>query len=145
MNNIILSGRIASEIELKNTSNQIPFCNFSIAVNKEYKEADGTRGAYFFKCVAWRNTSTFINQYFSKGQPIIIRGSLSERSYDDANGNKCRVNEIIVSDVEFAGPKPEGAKNGNCAPNTTATASTQANKPLKYVEEADQLELPFEI
>lgn len=103
MNKVIIKGRLTKDIELRQTSNQIANCSFTVAVDRKYKDNNGQRQADFISCVAWRNTATFLSQYFHKGSELIVTGELQTRTYDDNNGKKVYVTEVVVDDVEFCG------------------------------------------
>ena len=100
MNKVILSGRIASEIELKATPSGVSVCSFRIAVSRRFKNADGNYDADFISCVAWRANADFINKYFSKGDPIELCGNIQTRTYED-DGKKIYVTEVIVEGFDF--------------------------------------------
>ena len=86
MNKVELVGRLTKDPEVKLTSNQTQFCNFTIAVDRRFKDANGQRQADFINCVAWRQTASFIGSYFHKGSKIAIVGSIQTRTYDDNQG-----------------------------------------------------------
>ena len=101
MNKVIIVGRITKDIEIKNTSNQTPVCNFTVAVDRKYKDANGQRQADFISCVAWKTTATFIAKYFKKGSRIGITGSLQTRNFEDQEGKKRSITEVVVEEAEF--------------------------------------------
>ena len=101
MNKVILVGRITADPEIKLTSNQTQFCNFTIAVDRRFKDANGNRQTDFINCVAWKNTAVFIQKYFHKGNRIGVVGSIQTRSYEDQNGQKRFVTEVVVDEAEF--------------------------------------------
>lgn len=135
MNKVILIGRITKDVEVKNTSSQTPFTQFSVAVDRKYKDANGQRQADFINCVAWRNTATFISQYFHKGSKIAIVGTLQTRSYEQ-NGNKVFITEVLVEEAEFV-----ESKQGNTQPkaDTKPVAPSMADSAP-----AEPSDLPFE-
>ena len=108
MNSVLLVGNLARDPELRNTQSGIACCNFTIAVNRRFANADGQREADFINCVAWRQTAEFIHKYFHKGQKIGLRGSLQTRSYDAQDGSKRFVTEVTVDEAEFVAPRAEG-------------------------------------
>lgn len=139
MNKCELIGRLTKEPELKLTSNQTQFCNFTIAVDRKFKDANGNRQADFINCLAWKQTAVFIQKYFHKGNKIGICGSIQTRSYDDQNGVKKFVVEIFVEDVDFI----ESQNQANTAP---APEPQPQNQPVASAEpESSSGELPFEI
>lgn len=105
MNKVIMIGRIASEIEMRNTQSGVVTCSFRLAVNRRFKNAAGERVSDFFTVVCWRQTAEFVMRYFNKGDAIAIEGSLQTRSYDAHDGSKRYVTEIVADNAEFAGSK----------------------------------------
>ena len=123
-------GRLTKNAELKTTSSGINYCNFIIAVDRKFKDANGNRQADFIACVAWRTTADFISKYFKKGNKIAVVGSIQTRSYEDQSGNKHLVTEVIVDEAEFVESK---AASGN---GQTAKQSSEPDEPV---------EMPFEL
>ena len=123
-------GRLTKDAELKTTSSGINYCNFIIAVDRRFKDANGNRQADFIACVAWRTTADFISKYFKKGNKIAVVGSIQTRSYEDQSGNKHLVTEVIVDEAEFVESK---AASGN---GQTAKQSSEPDEPV---------EMPFEL
>jgi single-strand DNA-binding protein len=139
MNKVTLVGRLTKEPEIKLTSNQTQFCNFTIAVDRRFKDANGQRQADFINCVAWKQTAVFIQKYFHKGSRIGICGSIQTRSFDDQNGQKRFVTEVLAEEVEFV----ESASTTETNPQPTQEQPTApAAEPT---QEQPSGELPFEI
>lgn len=130
MNKVILVGRITKDPEAKLTTNQTQFCNFTIAVDRRFKDENGNRPADFISCVAWQKTAAFIQKYFRKGNKIGIVGSIQTRSYEDKNGQKRFITEVVVDEAEFV-------ENNN---KEEAQEEAQGGKPA-----ADGDFLPFEL
>ena len=101
MNRVELVGRLTKDPEVKLTSNQTQFCNFTVAVDRRFKDANGQKQADFINCVAWRQTAVFIQKYFRKGNRIGLVGSIQTRSYDDQNGQKKFITEVVIDEAEF--------------------------------------------
>lgn len=132
LNKVILGGRLTADPELKQTPQGVAVTSFSIAVNRKGKEAQ----ADFINCVAWRQTADFICRFFKKGSSICISGSVQTRSYEDKQGVKRTVTEIIADEAYFVDSKGDGGASEQGAPTFTAA---QAN-----FEEVEQDEdLPF--
>jgi single-strand DNA-binding protein len=112
MNIVILTGRLTRDPELRTTSNQTPVCSFTVAVDRQFKNASGEREADFIRCVAWRQTAEFVNKYFTKGSKINLSGNIQTRSYDDKEGNKRDATEVVVDNVEFGESKKSGYDSG---------------------------------
>lgn len=116
MNKVILVGRLVKDPEVKATQSQISVCSFTLAVDRKFKNADGERQADFLNCVAWRQQAELLGKYFQKGSRIGIIGNLQSRSYDDANGKKVYVTEVIVDEIEFVESKKEQGASQTYAP-----------------------------
>lgn len=125
MNKVILIGRLTKDPDVKMTSNQTAYCNFTVAVDRRFKDNNGQKQADFINCVAWRQTATFIGNYFHKGSRIAVTGSIQTRSYDDNNGQKRYVTEVVVDEVEFVDSASSNASNRN---GSTGTGYTQASR-----------------
>ena len=98
LNKTILLGRITKDLELKQTPNGVAVLQFTVAVDK-----GKDKGADFISCVAWRQQAEFISKYFSKGRMIAVEGKLSTRNYEDKNGSKHYITEVIVDNASFTG------------------------------------------
>ena len=107
LNKVIEMGRLTRDVELRYTSNNVPVATFGIAVDRDYKGSDGEKQADFFTCVAWRNTAEFISKYFAKGRMIVVDGRLQYRSWEDNDGKKHSVVEIVVDNAYFGDSKKE--------------------------------------
>lgn len=122
MNIVIIKGRITKDIDVKATNSGVNYCNFSVAVDRRFKDSNGNKLTDFLNVVAWRNTADFVGKYFAKGSEILIAGELQTRSYQDANGNNRTVTEIIANEVDFCGSKASGTNKGN---NTSITSDDE--------------------
>ena len=131
MNKILLKGRVSKEIELSYTqTNNVAVTNFTVAVNRDFTKQGEERQADFINCVAYNKTAEFVNKYFKKGQEILVIGRLQNRNWDDQNGQKHYVTEVIVENVEFCGSKQ----------------TTETNEIQEFINESDYTSdeiLPF--
>lgn len=105
MNKFIGIGRATKDVELKQTSGGTFVAEFSIAVKRSFKSANGTYESDFFNCVAFSKTAELISKYVKKGDQIGVEGRLQTRSYTNSEGRKVYVTEIIVENVEFLSAK----------------------------------------
>lgn len=105
MNKVFLIGRLTKDPELRYTSGNVPVATFSIAVNRTFSNANGEREADFFNVVVWRKQAENVSQYIKKGSQIAVDGRLQSRSYDDANGQKRYVTEVVADNVQFLDSK----------------------------------------
>lgn len=138
LNKVILTGRLTAAPDLKTTTGGISVTTFSIAVQRNYKNADGSYDADFINIVAWRNQAEFISRYFEKGQLITVVGSLQSRNYEDKNGNKRTAFDVVVEEALFAESKKDSAPRPQ---EFKAPAETGGND-MDFEEVSDD-ELPF--
>ena len=108
LNNVIIHGRLTKDVQLKKTSSGADVVAFSIA-NDRF--VSGEKKTDFFDVIAWNANAKFVNQYFKKGDGIIIIGRLQTRDFTDKDGNARRTVEIVVDRVEFAGGGNKTEKN----------------------------------
>jgi single-strand DNA-binding protein len=136
MNKVILMGRLTRDPELRYTNSQVATCSFSVAVDRNYRDDNGNKQADFFNVVAWRTTADLCANYLSKGRQVAIMGQVQNRSYEDAQGNKRTVTEVIAESVEFIGG------NNNTAQNESAGVKPTQRPKVDELEEILE-DLPF--
>ena len=108
MNKVILMGRLTRDPEVRYTqTNNTLVCTFSLAVNRRFKQ-EGQPDADFFNIVAWSKTGEFCSKYFKKGQQVGVIGRLQTRNYDDKDGKKVYVTEVIAEETYFADSRRDG-------------------------------------
>ena len=150
MNKILLIGRLTKDPELRYTQNGTAVASFTLGVNRRFSNQTGEREADFINCVAWQKTAEFVSQYFKKGQQMALEGRLQVRSYDDNNGQRRWVTEVVTEKVEFVGSKNGGNSGSNSAGSGSGggnTGSGGADSPsqLGWGEEIvfDDNDIPF--
>jgi single-strand DNA-binding protein len=136
-NKVILVGNLVSDPELKATTNDVNVTRFRIAVGRRFAKADAEVKADFFDIVAWRNTAEFVCKHFTKGKPILVSGSIQNRTWTDTEGNKHWATEIVADEVSFVGSKGD---NGQA----TANEAPSYGIPDGLEELADEDSLPFD-
>lgn len=109
MNNVSLLGRTTADVDLKTTQSGKSVVSFTLAVRRKYSK-DKTD---WINLVAWDKQAEFLSKYVSKGQLIGIEGNIQTRSYEDKNGNKRSVTEVIVDNVYFADSKKRDENTNN--------------------------------
>ena len=105
MNKAILIGRLTRDPELRTTPTGRNVCQFAIAVNRTYTSANGEREADFINCVVWDKQAENLAKYQKKGNQIAVEGRIQTRNYDDNNGRKVYVTEVLVNNVSFLDAK----------------------------------------
>lgn len=138
MNKVILMGRLTKDPDLRYTSgNNTAVASFTLAVNRKGAK-DGQPQADFINCQAWSKTAEFIGKYFAKGQQVAVIGRIQNRSWDDKEGKKHNVTEVIVEETFFADSKREQA------PSTPRPAQSESDDSGFYpVSDSESDELPF--
>ena len=121
-NKVFLIGRLTRDPELRQTQSGTSFCPFSIAVNRNYTNANGEREADFINITVWRGTAENCARYLTKGRRVAVVGSLQSRNYEDKDGKKRTVVEVVGDEVEFLSDKSEKQDS-----NTPAPKSAKAN------------------
>ena len=132
LNKVMLIGYAGADSEMKFTQAGIPVANFSLAVNETYKNGDGEKktNTLWIRCVAWRRWAELVGEFVTKGKLLFVEGRLQLRSYQDREGKKRDVTEVVVYTLRFLGPP----KNGNGA---------KAAKSSKAAEPSDEGDNPF--
>ena len=133
MNKIILVGRLTKDPEVRTTSAGFNTVNFTVAVNRNFKNKDGNYDADFLPCVAFRNTADFISKFFKKGSMISLDGRVQTWNYDAQDGSKRYVTEVVVENVEFVGGKND---NGS-GPVNNDYVDAPAQAPIDEMPEYD--------
>ena len=116
MNKVILMGRLTRDPEVRYTqTNNTLVASFSLAVNRRFVRQGEERNADFFNVVAWSKTGEFCSKYFKKGQQVGVVGRLQTRTWDDQNGTKHYITEVVAEEAYFADSKRDGAGAGDSA------------------------------
>ena len=113
INQWIGTGRITRDLELKYTGTGTAVLSFSIAVERPFKNAQGERETDFIDIVAWRKTAENIAQYFKKGDGIGVVGRIQTRNYENNEGRKVYVTEVVADDFSLLEPKGNTENTGS--------------------------------
>lgn len=122
LNKTIQMGRFTRDPELRSTPQGESVVSFSLAVDRDYTEPDGTRKADFINYVAWKGTAEFISKYFHKGSMAVVEGRLQTRSWDKPEGGKGFATEVVVSNIYFGESKKEEAEKPIITPDNIMAA-----------------------
>ena len=105
LNKCVLIGRLTKDPEKRFTPNNVPVTSFTIAVDRRYKDKNGNKVTDFIPVITWNKIAELVDEYCTKGKLVAVSGSIQTRSYDDKNGIKRYVTEIVADQVEFLSPK----------------------------------------
>lgn len=139
LNKIFIMGRLTRDPELRTANSGTSVASFSLAVDRNYKGADGEKETDFIDCVAWRQTGEFSAKYFTKGRMAVVEGRLQIRPWTDKEGNNRRSAEVIVDNMYFGDSKRDGDTGG--ARPASGPVNVSAND-WQEVDE-DEGDLPF--
>lgn len=139
MNKVILMGRLTKEPEVRytQTSNTL-VASFTLAVNRRFVKQGEERQADFINIIAWSKIGEFCSKYFSKGQQVGIIGRLQTRNWEDDQGQKHYITEVIAEEAYFA----EGKKDSNTATDPFAASSGETVNGNDFDISSDD-DLPF--
>ncbi len=112
LNRVVLIGRLTRDPELRYTPNGVAVASFTLAVDRSRKNAAGERETDFIPIVVWQQQAENCNTYLSKGKLAAVDGRLQIRSYEDKDGVKRTVAEVVAESVRFLSPK-DGNNNNN--------------------------------
>ena len=124
MNKVILVGNLTKDPELSETPSGVAVCKFSLAVSRDYTNAEGNRDTDFFNITVWRGRAENCGKYLKKGNKVAIVGSLQTRYYEDKDGIKRNVTDIIASEVEFLTPKQQANQDEESVVSVTRQRNT---------------------
>ena len=129
MNKVVLVGRLTAKPELRYTASNTAYARFSVAVNRNFTNADGKREADFINVVAWRKQAETISKFFDKGNLIALEGRLQTGSYDDKDGNKRYTVDVALDNFEFVESKAarEQSSSNNSTPYDFQESTNEVN------------------
>ena len=133
INNVVLSGSLSRDPEIKQTQSGVSVCNFCIAVDRQYKSGE-EKICDFINCVAWRGTADFVSKWFHKGDGIGVTGSIQTRKWVTDGGENRYATEVLCQQVSFL----DGKKNAVEATQAPAEAA-QNYAEIENISE----DLPF--
>ena len=101
MNKVCLTGRLTRNLDLRYTQNNVAVVQFNLAVTRRYKNNNGDYESDFINCVAYRQTAELLNKYTKKGDLIGVEGKIQTRNYENKDGKKVYITEVIVENIDF--------------------------------------------
>ena len=126
MNRVELIGRLTRDPELRYTSNNIATTRFSLAVNRPFQGQNGEQGTDFINIVVWRKQAENVKNYLTQGSQVAVEGRIQTRTYDDQNGQKRYITEVVADNVEFLGSKNSSSNTNNMS------GSNKNSEPTPY-------------
>lgn len=132
INNVVLSGRLTKDVEVRMSQNNKKYCQFTLAVDKY---VNGEQQADFINCIAWEKTTEILSLYTSKGSKVNVVGRIQTRNYKNNNGQTVYITEVLVQQVELLERKKEEKQQDSIYINPVDDGG--------YTMHVDSEDLPF--
>lgn len=151
MNKVLLIGNLTKDPEMRSTQSGVAVCNFSIAVNRRFKNANGQQETDYLNIIAWRQLAELCSKYLAKGRKVAVTGSIQTRQYEAKDGSKRTAWDIVADEVEFLTPQNQQSGTPS-APGAYTTAASkdsgtayapQPHNDFGGFTQVDDEELPF--
>ena len=139
LNRVILIGRTTRDVDFRRTSNGTPVASFTLALDNRFVLKDGKPTTDFINCIAWNKTAETMDKYVKNGMLIAVEGRLQTRNYENKEGNKVYVTEVVCDNMRMLESKNssnssatyledyEPSNNGYTSDNNTTTSDVELN------------------
>lgn len=152
MNKVFLIGNLTKDPEMRSTQSGVAVCNFTIAVNRRFRnQQTGQQETDFLNVIAWRQLAELCNKYLVKGRKVAVTGSIQTRTYEAKDGSKRSTFDIVADEVEFLTPQNQQSSTQSAPWAYTTAASKdsgtayapQPHNDFGGFTRVDDEELPF--
>ena len=140
INRVILVGRLTKDPEYRQTQSRVSTATFTLAVNRTFKNKNGEREADFINVVVFRQQAENVSKYLSKGSLAGVDGRIQSRSYENKEGQRVFVTEVVADNVQFLEPKNNNQQNNQ---SQQGQASANNNPFSNNNADFDTDDLPF--
>lgn len=130
INNVVLVGRMTKDAELRYTPSKVAVATFTLAVNRSFKTQNGEREADFINCVIWRQPAENLANWAKKGALVGITGRIQTRNYENQQGQRVYVTEVVADNFQMLESKSQ--REGNSNNNTPNSSYSQADSQSKF-------------
>ncbi|MDJ1110654.1 single-stranded DNA-binding protein [Macrococcus sp. S115] len=128
INRVVLTGRLTKNPEFRVTTSGVSVATFTLAVNRMFTNDQGEKQADFINCVTFRKQAENVNNFLSKGSLVGVDGRLQSRSYDNKEGQRVFVTEVICDSVQFLEPKNSQNQQNNSVQQANHTQTNNNNQ-----------------
>lgn len=142
INRVILVGRLAKDPEYRQTPNGVSVATFTLAVNRSFTNSQGEREADFINVVVFRKQAENVSKYLFKGSLAGVDGRIQSRNYENKEGQRVFVTEVVADNVQFLEPKNNNQQN-NQSQQGQASANNNPFSNNNSVNDLDDSMLPF--
>ena len=146
INRIVLVGRLTNDPELKYTGNDVAVATFTVAVNRQFTNSQGEREADFIRCQMWRKAAENFCNFTHKGSLVGIDGRIQTRSYENQQGTRIFVTEVVAENFSLLESKNSNQNNGQNYQNQQngqSSPSRNPNDPFNSMPDIKDDDLPF--
>jgi single-strand DNA-binding protein len=146
LNRVILIGRTTRDVDFRRTSNGTPVASFTLALDNRFVLKDGKPSTDFISCVAWSNTAETMEKYVRKGALIAIEGRIQTRNYDNKDGNRVYITEVVVENMRMLESRGERSSSSNLDGYEPASSSRESYEEVMSPEieyDISDDDLPF--
>ena len=147
VNRVFLIGNVGKDPEVRQADGGLKVSSFTLATTERYKAKDGSYkdNTEWHNIVAWRGTAEVVEKFVKKGTPLYVEGRIRTRSWDDQQGNKRYITEIIADNVQLLGKKEDSqpAQQVQPKPQVQQRPQVQRTTAMPYPTVEDDGDLPF--
>lgn len=140
LNRVVLVGRLTKDPEFRTTQNGVSVATFTLAVNRNFKNKNGEQQADFINVVVFRQQAENVNNYLSKGNLAGVDGRIQSRSYENKEGQRVYVTEVLADSVQFLEPNNNQSNN---QPQQQSGQAQSGNNPFDNGADISDDSLPF--
>lgn len=141
LNRVVLVGRLTKDPEFRTTPSGVEVATFTLAVNRTFTNAQGEREADFINVVVFRKQAKNVNDYLSKGSLAGVDGRVQSRNYENNEGRRVFVTEVVADSVQFLDTKGNNQQNNQ--PQKQQGQTSTKDNPFSNDTDIDNSELPF--
>lgn len=139
INSVILIGRLTKDIEVRYTQSEKAVGNFTLAINRRFKNQNGEYETDFIDCVIFGKQAETMSKYTQKGDLIGVEGSIQKRAYEDKEGNKRYATEIMVEKITFLQTNKKEEPKVENNPYKDMSVKVEASQQFEITDD----DLPF--
>mgnify|MGYP002713974578 CR=1 FL=1 len=143
INRVILVGRLTKDPEYRQTPNGVSVATFALAVNRSFTNSQGEREADFINVVVFRKQAENVSKYLFKGSLAGVDGRIQSRNYENNEGRRVFVTEVVADNVQFLEPKNSNQQNNQSQQQGQAPANNNPFSNNNSVNDLDDSMLPF--
>lgn len=143
MNKAFLIGRLTRDPELRYSSSNAAIVNFSIAIDRQYTNTQGQRETDFINIVAFQKQAENIKKYVGKGSLVAVDGRIQTRNYDDKDGKRVYVTEVVADRVQFLDSRNSNASVSSVPEDNVSPADFQTDTAVKETNVSDDVFADF--